>query len=483
MNPILSRIVRCQGTCVESLECLALASAQGEAATDTKVAIINNQSIVAISSLAQYSPDIELVTASLQLQGTKAFEELAWIGRIIKIGQVQLYITAPINCADINNVNRDGARLTNALPHLMRQQFGHTYCGVYATVLKGGDVELGASVTTPEQYRTLTVDSIVEESESTVSLVINSADGKVLTPFEPGQYVTVKQSAGEQALFRHYTLSNQATQPQLDYRISVKKFGEVSKWLHTLKPGDTLDVSSPTGAFCLTDSTKIPVFIGCGIGITPLLAMLKDIAKHQPKRKVWLFYGTRNWQNFTFKDELIALCERMTNVQLHIFFSRGKPMQPQPPFNCHVGRVSIDKLRAILPFDAYQFYLCGREDLLRNVYEGLMRLGISGEHIHLERFNLGEQADEAQHFPSSAKLNFTKSHCHGVWSDRSQTLLEFSEQIGINAPADCRAGSCGACRCTVKGKVHYAMAPLFELKPNEALLCCARPLQDLEIDL
>lgn len=345
------------------------------------------------------------------------------------------------------------------------------------------DIELGAKVVTPQGYRHLTVNSIVEESESTVSLTLNSADGKVLAPFEPGQYVTVRQSGDDESLCRHYTVSNAVTQPQLDYRISVKKFGEVSKWLHTLKPGDSIDVSPPKGSFCLIQSVRIPVFIGCGIGITPLLAMLKDIAEHQPRRKVWLFYGTRNWQNFTFKDELTALCERLKNVQLHIFFSRGKPMQPQPPFTCHVGRVSIDKLRAILPFDAYQFYLCGREDLLRNVFEGLMRLGVQGEHIHLERFNLSEQASEAQHFPTQAKLNFTKSQREGVWSDRAQTLLEFSEQMGINAPADCRAGSCGACRCTVKGKVHYAMEPLFELKPNEALLCCARPLQDLEIDL
>jgi len=451
---------------------------------DAPISIINLKTIEAISNHAQESFAADRFRANLELDGIDPWAELGWIGRTVDIGGVLFYITAAIERCAATSVNPLTGELGTSVPQVLRVGFGHLYCGVYARVVSGGQIKVGATVRPPSMALPLTIRSVRAEGHDTVSLTIGSHDGAVLPPFVPGQYLTVHMARpGGTSLARHYTVSNEPKVPQTSYRISVKKKGAVSTWLGSLAPGVGIDVSAPKGNFLLRHGPRIPVLVGGGIGITPFLPMLQQMAQEDPERKIWLLYGARDWASLPFKDELLIIAQRVKNLRIHLFFSRGMPAEKSAPFHYHTGRISIDKLRTVLPFDAYEFYLCGPTAMLRNVSEGLMRLGVPNQHIHVERFGLSDDLSTPHAFPQQARIQFVKSQREGFWQERAHTLLDFAEILGITAPYDCRAGTCGACRCPVRGQVHYAMQPVFALKPNEALLCCARPLENLEIDL
>lgn len=451
---------------------------------DAPISIINIKTIEALFTHAPEYLAPDRFRGNLELGGLPAWEELSWIGRTITIGNVTLYVSGPIERCAATNVNPRTADIDCSVPHLLQTHFGHLYCGVYAKVIKSGEIETGDMVSPPPLFRPLIVQSVTSETADIVSLVVGDRYGEALPPFVSGQYVTVRgPTDGEKNLERSYTISNAPTSPQFSYRLSIKRKGATSTWLQSLVKGSTLEISTPKGGFLLKQSPRVPVLIAAGIGITPMLAMLKQLADKDPQRKVWLFYGVRNWEAFAFKDELELIVKSTSNVHVHLFFSRGIAKEKSSVFKCHSGRLSVEKIRHLLPFDGYEFYLCGPISVLRHLSEGLLRLGVNTNHMHIEQFCSTDEIAAQAAFPSQANIRFTESDRNGLWQEPSQTLLELAEQVGIQASYDCRAGTCGACRCVVKGKVHYAMKPVFTLLENEALLCCARPLENLEIKL
>src|SRR5882757_8431127 len=153
-------------------------------------------------------------------------------------------------------------------------------------------------------YKKYRVIKKVKESNWVVSLYLKPLDNTVLTPFKPGQHLLFKfhLPGQEIPLFRHYSFSD-ACNPEY-YRLSVKKemppagmphlpAGMCSSWLFdTVKEGDVLEARGPLGDFTLETGEDTPaVLIAGGIGITPILSMLKSVARENPGRRVWFFYG------------------------------------------------------------------------------------------------------------------------------------------------------------------------------------------------
>ncbi len=70
--------------------------------------------------------------------------------------------------------------------------------------------------------------------------------------------------------------------------------GIASTYLHTqLKQGATLDAAAPRGDFVLGDGTEPVLLISAGIGVTPVLAMLHQLAADGSERDIWWIYGAR----------------------------------------------------------------------------------------------------------------------------------------------------------------------------------------------
>ncbi|MGM9927440.1 MAG: NO-inducible flavohemoprotein, partial [Bacillus sp. (in: firmicutes)] len=140
------------------------------------------------------------------------------------------------------------------------------------------------------------VSDKVVESELITSFYLKAADGKKLPAFIPGQYVTVTVNIdGEQyTMNRQYSLTSKPNEEY--YRISVKRDGKVSTYLHDeVQVGDSLLLTAPAGDFILNENEQNPLhFIAGGVGITPFMSMLHTLADQQTNRAVSVIHAVKN---------------------------------------------------------------------------------------------------------------------------------------------------------------------------------------------
>ena len=128
---------------------------------------------------------------------------------------------------------------------------------------------------------------------------------------QPGQYLTVRVP-GPPPLTRSYSLSD--ISDERGYRISVKREGAASRYLHDhVKVGDELDVAAPRGSFVLRGGDRPVVLVSAGVGATPVLAMLHALVREHGTRPVWWVHGARNRDEHAFAAEVDELLGAFAN--------------------------------------------------------------------------------------------------------------------------------------------------------------------------
>ena len=347
-----------------------------------------------------------------------------------------------------------------------------------------------AAATRAGQWRPFRVARTVHESTTVRSLHLEPADGLAAAPSRPGQHLPVRLTLADGTrLARAYTLSTAPSDGH--YRISVKKQGLASRHLHQLEEGAQIEVRAPAGGFTIDAAARRPaVLLAAGIGITPLLAMLRHIV-HEGRRTrylrpTWLFQAARTLDERPFDAEIATLvAAAQGGVRWVRALSQPGAAQPGRDFE-HAGRIDMALLQATLPFGDHDFYLCGPAAFMQATYDGLRALSVPDERIHAEAFGpSGLQrsspgAAVAQALPPPAtepvRIVFTASGQEARWHPGDGSLLELAEARGLEPAFGCRGGSCGTCATRVlQGAVTYAARPSFAVPPGEALLCCAVP--------
>jgi MOSC domain-containing protein YiiM len=170
-------------------------------------------------------------------------------------------------------------------------------------------------------FRKLSVTRVVRESESVSSIYLAAADGAALPAPRPGQYLTLRVSgAASPPPVRSYSLSSAAADGT--YRISVKQepHGVASGYLNReLRAGAILDVAAPRGDFTLGDGAGPVLLISAGIGVTPVLSMLHQLAQSRSQRDIWWLYGARGPREHPFASEAHALLAALPHAREHVF--------------------------------------------------------------------------------------------------------------------------------------------------------------------
>ncbi|HHY6931014.1 TPA: pyridoxamine 5'-phosphate oxidase family protein [Burkholderia ambifaria] len=333
----------------------------------------------------------------------------------------------------------------------------------------------------PSNWRPLRIAKIVDEARAIRSFHFEPVDGGALPAHEAGQHLTLRIALpdSEAPAIRSYTLSDAPGAPH--YRITVKREGRVSAWLHDhAHAGMTLDAQMPRGRFTFDVASPRPaVLVSAGIGITPMFAMLRRaLADDTPSRRVVFVHGARDTADRPFAAELTRIADTDARVALHWFDSR-----PQRDGAARPGRVDVAQLKRILPFDDYDFYLCGPSAFMRDLYDGLRALNVPDERIRFEAFgpsSVVRSATRAAGAPpvASVPVVFRRSARDAAWTPADGTLLEFAEGQGVTVPSECRSGSCGTCATRVlSGAVDYVQSHDAPVEPGCALLCVAQPAE------
>ncbi len=342
-------------------------------------------------------------------------------------------------------------------------------------------------------YRPYRVARIVEESSLIRSFYLEPADDGGLPGFQAGQFLPIKLDWTDldAPLTRTYTVSSAPEDPA--FRISVKREAEgaVSRLLHErLREGDVIEALAPRGQFTIDAAERRPVvMIAGGIGVTPMVSMLRHLLSEGLRtrhlRPVWFLYSARTKAERAFFDELRQLAAAASpQVQLRLVLTAPEADSREGHDHHAAGRLTVKTLKGLLPFDDYDFYVCGPAAMTQDIYDGLRDLNIADARIHTEAFGpagLTRRRDEgaapaAVEAEGEASVDFAEAEVTADWTPEKGTLLELAEDAGLSPVYGCRSGSCGSCAVKLlDGDVRYVQEPSFPVAAGEVLTCCAVP--------
>jgi uncharacterized protein len=341
-------------------------------------------------------------------------------------------------------------------------------------------------------WRPFRIAKIVEESSVVRSLTLDPADGAGIIPHLAGQHlpIRVKPRGSDEPVQRSYTLS--VAPSDESYRISVKREGLVSRHLHTLREGDLIEARAPAGAFTIdADERRPAVLLAAGIGVTPMLAMLRHLVyeglRTRRVRPAWFFYSARSRKERAFDAELSGLASAAWGAVHLVRLLSNIEGAAREDYD-RAGRIDMDALTATLPFNDYDFYLCGPPPFMQGLYDGLRGLNIADARIHADAFgpaSLRRQPDRGgetgpARVPATqpVPVTFVKSGREAAWTPGSGSLLGLAEASGLRPEFGCRSGSCGTCRTRIiEGAIAYTNTPSAAVATDEALICCTVPAE------
>jgi hypothetical protein len=345
-----------------------------------------------------------------------------------------------------------------------------------------------------------------DAGSSQCSFYLEPVDHLPLPAFKPGQFLTFSleiagSSVDRRAITRCYSLSDRPEPAR--YRITVKRVaapagqtgvppGVASSHLHDrVQVGAILQVKAPSGHFHVDPDPGVPaVLIGGGIGITPMMSMLRWILVEQPGRPTHLYYGVRNAQDLAFGSVLKELAATHPQFHLNVVYGRPGPGDAIGRDFHHAGHIDLELLKRTLPHGRHQFYVCGPPPMMESLVPALAEWGVPEQDIHFEAFGpasvkTGRAAHrEAVSGPdASFEIDFQRSGRTLVWEGQDETLLDFAERHAVAVDSGCRSGGCGSCETRlVSGTVRYAQAPDHDVAPGHCLLCVGTPTSSLVLE-
>jgi ring-1,2-phenylacetyl-CoA epoxidase subunit PaaE len=314
--------------------------------------------------------------------------------------------------------------------------------------------------------------------------------------FRAGQHVSIRSPVVGDDVRRNYSICAPATSGRL--RIGVKRIpgGVFSSYVaERLRPGDTLDIMTPTGSFSTAldpGQRKRYSAIAAGSGITPVLSILSTALEVEPGSSAVLVYVNRTTLNIMFLEDLEDLKNRYPDRFQLIHVLDEEPLDVE----ILSGRLDAGRLGRILdtlvlPDDVDEWFLCGPLPMTDVAREVLLARGAAETRIHRELFFVGPPP-AAGHRPAAPQEEATVGASVTILLDgRSQSfivpedgasILEATLRHRADAPFACKNGVCGTCRAkVVKGKVwmdaNYALEPA-EVDAGYALACQSHPAAD-----
>lgn len=349
-------------------------------------------------------------------------------------------------------------------------------------------------------FRPLRVSNKVRESSSVISLVLEPTDELPLSSAAPGQFVVVRLrlAPGAPAVMRSYSLSGDPE--DRCYRISVKRelHGVAGAYIdEKVQIGDVLDVSAPRGNFTLRADDGPVVLLSAGVGATPVIAMLHELAAKASQREVWWLHGAHNGREHPFAQEARTLLKALAHGHSHIRYSSPDPEDRLGVDFDAAGRLDIAALRQLeVPRNA-EFYICGPSAFMTEMSAGLAASGIAAGGIHTELFGsapsltpgIDVSPNRTPHSPPGAPgagplVSFARSGLSVRWGPAFQSLLELAEACDVPTRWSCRSGVCHTCETgLVAGAVAYQPQPIDLPASGSVLICCTQPQGDVVIDL
>lgn len=233
------------------------------------------------------------------------------------------------------------------------------------------------------------VTEVNRETHNVWTVKLKPAAGKPIYEYQPGQFhfVTFKRSGGLPVEEHHWTISSSPATGDF-ISSTIKESGDFTATIGKTKVGDNAVVEGPFGRFCYTlyPEDKDFVFIAGGIGITPLMSMIRHMRDTKKDVKVLLLYANRSEVDIVFKSELADI-EAGSHPRLNVVHILSRPAAD---WTGETGRLDSAKLARSLDGqpDGNSYYICTPPAMAKAVIADLHSLGIPYHRMRTEQFSL-----------------------------------------------------------------------------------------------
>jgi len=272
----------------------------------------------------------------------------------------------------------------------------------------------------------LTVADIQQLTDKIKLFRLTSKDGEILPAFEAGSHLPIEvQLPDKSKAIRHYSITSSSHDNRY-YEIAVqqeKHGGGGSNYLHEqLSLGHILKAQYPVNEFLLNSSGKHHILIAGGIGVTPILAMLRQLSESNESYE--LHYSVKNHHDLAFKAEI----ERLAGKRAHFYLSQSN------------GGNKLDIASLINTNNRNSHvYMCGPIRMINAVKETADRNDWPISHIHYESFGSTSLATD-----KSVEVKLQKSG-QVIVIDPKESLLDGLLAAKVDVPFECKRGECGMC--------------------------------------
>jgi ferredoxin-NADP reductase len=291
---------------------------------------------------------------------------------------------------------------------------------------------------------------------------MNPVGGELPFNFLPGQFLTVTILADGKPVKRSYTIASSPTQHDYaELTVKHEEGGVVSGYFHShVNEGDLLQCSGPAGSFIFTGrECKCILLIGGGVGVTPLMGVLRFLLDRSWSGDIFLLYACRTPADIIFREELDYLQRRHKNLRVVVTISRAEGTDWKGP----TGRITKELITESVPdLPTRYVHICGPVPMMEATKQVLADLGVPRERIKVEAF--GPAAGKVERMPTPQALGPADGGAEIATlavslptvtfskSDKSAPLppdnviLEVAEENGVDIDYSCRVGTCGVCR-------------------------------------
>ena len=227
------------------------------------------------------------------------------------------------------------------------------------------------------------VSEVRPERGDTVTLVMHP-EGHTGWRFTPGQFGWLTLWGSPFKITAHpFSFSSSAEAPDGRVEMSIRNLGDFTQGMAQVPVGQRVYLDGPYGAFTIGNPADMHVLVAGGIGITPMMSMVRTLADRGDKRPLVLLYGSRDWESITFREELEQLKARLDLTVVHVLSN------PPPGWTGEQGRITADLFKRHLPpnYDAHEYFICGPDPMMDAIETALDALQVPRSKYHSERYS------------------------------------------------------------------------------------------------
>jgi len=227
------------------------------------------------------------------------------------------------------------------------------------------------------------VSEVRQERGDTTTLVMQP-DGHPGFRFSPGQFGWLMVWGSPFKITGHpFSFSSSAAAKGGRVEMSIRNLGDFTKEIQRVPVGKRVYLDGPYGAFTIGNPADMHVLIAGGVGVTPMMSMIRTLADHGDKRPVILLYGSKDRESITFCEELEVLKAQLDLTVVHVLAN------PPAGWAGEQGFINAEMFKRHLPppYSDHEYFICGPGVMMDAIEKALGEMGVPMAKYHSERYS------------------------------------------------------------------------------------------------